>query len=280
MDDLRDLKKTMRQRLGISERQLNRLIAAKEQEKLFPRDLATLALAAERNIAIRAYATAEDLAILRGTSPAPAAASPTASTVVASPARPRRFSASSATTTARPRRGRRVMVVHGRNEPLRKAMFAYLESLDLIPMDWNAGIKAAKLANPSVQEIVNALFDQATAVVVLLTPDDEARLLPEFHKPNDPTWETDLTPAARPNVLFEAGMAISSHPKQTVIVQVGHVRPFSDIIGSYITHMDGSINKRRELYIKLDNAGCAVVTDSDRWRKAGDFKLKEAKKSG
>ena len=163
------------------------------------------------------------------------------------------------------------MVVYGRDGDAKIAMFEFLESLDLKPMSWTQGISQTNIANPSVREIVDALFAKAVAVVVLLTPDDEARLKTEFHKKSDPAYEKELTGQARPNVLFEAGMAMSSHPERTVLTQIGTVRPFTDVGGIHITHLDNSIETRRELATKLANAKCQVDMDSDKWRDAGNF---------
>jgi predicted nucleotide-binding protein len=48
---------------------------------------------------------------------------------------------------------------------------------------------------------------KARAVLVLLSPDDEAKLRDLFISPSDGSFERELTPQARPNVLFEAGLA-------------------------------------------------------------------------
>jgi predicted nucleotide-binding protein len=165
------------------------------------------------------------------------------------------------------------MVVYGRNANAKRAMFDFLQSLDLKPMSWTQGISQTKIANPSVRQIVDALFAKAVAVVVLLTPDDQAELKPEFRKKNEPAHETQLTGQARPNVLFEAGMAMSSHPDHTVMTQIGDVTPFTDIGGIHITHLNNSIETRRELATKLINAKCQVDMDDDKWRTAGDFEL-------
>jgi len=59
-------------------------------------------------------------------------------------------------------------------------------------------------------------------VVVLITGDDRARLGTRFAEPNDPPEQTDPTPQARPNVLFEAGMAVGKYPELTVLVHLGY----------------------------------------------------------
>jgi predicted nucleotide-binding protein len=168
---------------------------------------------------------------------------------------------------------RRVFVVHGRNETLRQAMFIFLRSIGLDPIEWTEAVKWTESGSPYVDEILNVAFDRAQAIVVLMTPDDEARLRPEFQSENDPSHERDLTPQARPNVIFEAGMARGRDPKRTVLVQIGQLRPFSDIGGLHIVKLDNSTEKRQDLAMRLKTAGCPVKLDRTTWHKMGDFQI-------
>ena len=120
---------------------------------------------------------------------------------------------------------------------------------------------------------MEAGFKAAQAVVVLLTGDDEARLIEEFRKPNDPRHECDLTPQARANVLFEAGMAFGSHPKRTLLIELGdNLRPFSDTAGRHVIRFDGSSQAREILKNRLITAGCDVANDGRTdWQTDGDF---------
>ena len=83
-----------------------------------------------------------------------------------------------------------------------------------------------------------------------------------------------LTRQARPNVLFEAGMAFGRNPDSTILVQVGKVKPFSDVGGRHVLHLNYSYDARNEFVIKLRNAGCRVNTTGSDWTRAGDFRLK------
>ena len=74
--------------------------------------------------------------------------------------------------------------------------------------------------SPSISEILDAAFKKAQAVIVLLTGDDEVRLREEFRDTEDKDFEAVLTPQARPNVLFEAGMALGRYPDQTILVRI------------------------------------------------------------
>ena len=107
--------------------------------------------------------------------------------------------------------------------------------------------------------------------MVLLTPDDEARLRKPFWSDNDESYERRLTPQARPNVLFEAGMAMGRSPERTVVVQVGNVRPFSDFAGRHVIHLDNSTEKRQQFAQRLQNAGCPANLEGTDWHSIGDF---------
>lgn len=102
---------------------------------------------------------------------------------------------------------RRVFVVHGRNMAVRDDFFALLRSFGLEPIEWAEAVRETGKASPYIGEILDAAFSRAQAVAVLLTPDDEVRLTSSLHTENEPILETATHLQARPNVLFEAGMA-------------------------------------------------------------------------
>ena len=107
--------------------------------------------------------------------------------------------------------------------------------------------------------------------MVLLTPDDEAKLKDEFIKRSDPGFERKLTGQPRPNVLFEAGMAFGSQPDKTIIVQVGKIRPISDLSGRHVAHLTNSFESRHQLMVKLKGVGCPVDDTGSLWHTAGSF---------
>lgn len=166
---------------------------------------------------------------------------------------------------------RSVFVVHGRNENARDAMFAFLHAIGLDPIDWSDAVHETGEGSPYVGKVLDAAFRRARAIVVLFTPDDEVRLRDQWQREGDPPHETDLTGQARPNVLFEAGMAIGRNEKGTVLVELGELRPFSDIGGRHVLRLDDSLEKRRQLARRLETAGCAVNLDGENWCRAGRF---------
>lgn len=169
------------------------------------------------------------------------------------------------------RNPRAVFVVHGRNLVLRDAMFLFLRSIELQPIEWSSAIAATGKPTPYVGEILECAFRMAQAFVILFTPDDEGQLREEYREMTDPPHETSLVPQARLNVVFEAGMAIGQHPDRTVLVEVGSLRPFSDIDGLHVVRMDDSSQRRQELANRLKSAGCLVNLVGTDWHTAGDF---------
>ncbi len=170
-----------------------------------------------------------------------------------------------------PRDPRDLFVVHGRNGRARDALFPFLRAIGLRPLEWDEAIRATRKPTPYIGEILDAAFSQAHAVVVLFTPDDEARLKSQFCSESDPEYEICLTGQARPNVLFEAGMAMGRNAEQTVLVELGQLRPFSDISGLHVVRLDDDIQTWKELANRLETAGCPVNWDGIDWQNAGDF---------
>lgn len=165
---------------------------------------------------------------------------------------------------------RNVFVVHGRNDKLRRAMFEFLRSIGLNPIEWSMAVAMTETGAPYVGEILDAAFARVKAVVVLLTPDEIAYLQPTYGThPDDP--EAQPAPQARPNVLFEAGMALGRHPRHTVLVEVGEMRRFSDVTGRHAIRMTNEVARRQELAQRLQTAGCAVSLVGTDWHVAGDF---------
>jgi predicted nucleotide-binding protein len=166
---------------------------------------------------------------------------------------------------------KRVFIVHGRNSKARTALDTFLRSIGLEPLYFSeASYKTGKGA-PYIGEVLETAFSMAKVIIVLMTPDDKAYLQEAYQEPDDPIHEIELTPQARPNVLFEAGMALGQFPDNTILIQLGRLRPFSDIDGRHKILLDNSESKRRVLYKRLESLECSVSLQNDNWKTAGDF---------
>lgn len=260
----------LQKKLDISRRQVDRLISSKADELFLPRSQAAIVVATESGLGASRYASSEDLAAIRQ---AKGGNIPTIGSVSV-PIIPKGVSGIKA-KRSRPeshrRRGKSVFVVHGRNENLRRSLFQFLRAAGLNPIEWRKAIELTGKPSPFVAEILDAAFRHAVAVVVLLSPDDEAKLKNEYIRPQDPDYEKKLSGQARPNVLFEAGMAFGRSPDSTVLVQVGDVKPFSDVAGRHVVKLTNSAESRNELVVKLANAGCNVEISGSDWLREGDF---------
>ena len=166
---------------------------------------------------------------------------------------------------------RKIFVVHGRNSIARDSLFHFLRAIGLSPIEWSQATVLSAKGAPFISEILEKAFSEAQAIVVLITGDDEAKLRNEFIRDNDPQYEKTLTPQARPNVLFEAGMAFGTHPERTIIVELGETRPFSDIAGRHIIKLNNSSGRRQELAQRLESAGCLIDLSGTDWHSAGEF---------
>ena len=172
--------------------------------------------------------------------------------------------------TRPPAGAREVFVVHGRNMVARNAMFEFLRAVELRPLEWSELVTGTGEGSPYTGDVLKVAFSQAHAVVVLMTPDDEVRLREQLRKPNEAD-EAELKGQARPNVLFEAGMAMGRNEQRTVIVELGALRAFSDIAGRHTIRLDDTSERRQELAQRLKDAGCPVNLNGTDWHSAGDF---------
>jgi hypothetical protein len=165
---------------------------------------------------------------------------------------------------------RSVFVVHGRNEALRRAIFDFLRSINLSPMEWSYAVELTGEGSPYIGQVLDAALDHAAAIVVLMTPDEIAYLQPQYGD-GDEDPETKPAAQARPNVLFEAGMALGRDPRRTVLVEVGVIRPFSDVAGRHAIRLSNDTANRQELANRLKTAGCDVDLRGTDWHNTGDF---------
>jgi predicted nucleotide-binding protein len=105
------------------------------------------------------------------------------------------------------------------------------------------------------------------AVVAFFTPDEHV-ILREDHAAGEDTWRLQ----ARPNVLIEAGMALATHPKETILLVLGNQELPSDLHGRHFIRLDGTARPLKELADRLKTAGCAVELDgTSDWLSADRF---------
>jgi predicted nucleotide-binding protein len=164
---------------------------------------------------------------------------------------------------------RSVFLIQGRWHDAIEAMREFLGALDLKVIEWEQAVQATGKASPYIGEVLDAGFAMAHAAVVLMTPDDVACLHPQL-VPSSSEPEP-MTGQPRPNVIFEAGMAWQQFRDRTLLVELGHLRGFSDLDGVHTVRLDGSPQSRRAVASRLKSIGCAIDDSGDRWLSAGQF---------
>ena len=242
-------------------------------DRMLDRHLAALVLASENDINVHKYSNSEERAQIRNSigglkSPQPSASIPSSSVEEVS-----RLSNRTKRVKARSKaKDNSVFVVHGRNDALRKSLFDFLRSLGLNPLEWSKAVLLAKGANPQIDSILDTAMSRVQAVVVLFSPDDEARLKDEFCTKEEKWTEGKLQGQPRPNVIFEAGLALGRHPGKTLLIQVGKVRGFTDIAGKHLIRLTNDFEKRNDVANRLRKIGCDVDTRGSDWTETGDFR--------
>lgn len=166
---------------------------------------------------------------------------------------------------------KKVFVVEGRNDKINRAMFDFLSSLGLEPIEWEQARAATGEATPFIGEILDCAFKMAQAIVVLLTPDEETTLCKALRcEEGDDVRRFQ----PRPNVIFEAGAAMAINPDRTILVSFGNTYAWTDISGRHLLKMDNTSEKRTTLCGRLRTAGCNFSTEGKtRWLSAGDFNI-------
>jgi len=177
--------------------------------------------------------------------------------------------------TANPKK---VFVVHGRNEKVKREVFAFLRAIGLSPIPWEKAVREASSSSPYIGEVLEVMLREAQAVVVLLTGDDEARLISsEFLIEDEKDKQYfSLHYRPRPNVVFEAGMAFSAwQADRTILVEVGEVRICQALTGRNRIKLSNRMKHRWQFANSLQAAGCAVnIPSLERLREIGNFNFK------
>ncbi len=172
---------------------------------------------------------------------------------------------SQATTFATNRKA--VMVIYGHDYEARDALFDWLRAIGLQPREWNQLVTGTGTASPYISQVLDHAFQQAQAVIALFTPDE--RVLSAAASSSDPrAWRLQ----ARPNVLFEAGMALVSHPTRTVLALLGSQELPSDLAGRpYIRLSPTDSAPLHDLARRLEQAGCEINLSGNDWLKPSRF---------
>lgn len=261
----------LERKLGLSRSQVNRRISDEVASKHLPRKLAAISLASQCRLPLHRFATDDELAQLRGIGPIHQAERASPAVVVdRTPLR----SLTKAKKAPKPTKDNSMFVVHGRDVTLNRDMYAFLSSIGIVPMEWDHAIKAAKGgANPIVGDVISQAMDRVQGVMILFSPDEESKIKSKLASESDKRKNLHLKGfQPRPNVIFEAGLALGAHSDKTILVQVGDIRDISDIAGKHMVHLSNSFADRKRLADRLESKlKFKVDITGTTWQGIGDF---------
>jgi predicted nucleotide-binding protein len=166
---------------------------------------------------------------------------------------------------------RQVFIVHGRDGELTKNFSDLLRAVRLEPLEWETLVKATGSTAPYLGQVVARAPHLAQATLVLLSPDDVVELHSDLFLDNDPPQERARSGQARPNVLFELGLALMAYPERTILVEVGQMRSVADLAGVNVIRFDGSAVAIKKVLDRLEQAGCPVDPAGTDWLDTGRF---------
>jgi predicted nucleotide-binding protein len=163
-------------------------------------------------------------------------------------------------------------IIHGRETQLKDALKAFLISLGIEPVDFDA-VRARLAGAVTVDRVVQEGMHRTDFVIALFDPEDYSSLAPRFRgavpTPDDVRWQP------RPNVIFEAGIAFGQNPSRILIVRTCALPPFSDLSGVHFIGLTNDRSGRETLkntiLATLTKVGCSVPAHGNGWETAGDF---------
>lgn len=201
------LRAAIQKKLGnVTPRRVNQLIAQVAADELVSRRAASMLLARKLKVNFNKHATPEDRAEMRGHT--------VIQTQIDEPAPPQPLPAiRNSKQNVRTTKTNTIFVVHGRDHKLNEDMFNFLRALGLNAVEFSQAIADTAGANPNITKIVKGALKRAQGVLVMFSPDEEARLKTKFRTPRD---SKTLEGQSRLNVIFEAGIALGAHPEKTL----------------------------------------------------------------
>lgn len=140
------------------------------------------------------------------------------------------------------------------------ALFDCLRAMGLQPQEWGQLIQQSQVGSPYIGAVLEEAFKNVQAVVAFFTPDEH--VIPRAsYAAGQEEWRLQ----ARPNVLIEAGMALATHPRETILLVLGSQELPSDLSGRHFIRLDGTMIPLKNLGDRLRTAGCAVELGGTDW---------------
>lgn len=163
-----------------------------------------------------------------------------------------------------------VFIIHGRNTKARDEMGVFLRACGLRPLNFS-DIRSEMGGTPTIADIVEEGMARARVSwpcsQATNTLNSVLNSEPKKTKANAVSrWQ------ARPNVIFEAGMAFGKDRDRVVFVLLGDPELFTDVAGIHVLKpTNDSTGDRAVLRDTLRKGMKCEVEDSNDWMKSGDF---------
>ena len=165
-----------------------------------------------------------------------------------------------------------VLIISGKDQKLTGDIRHFLRTIGLRPVE-PQGRFPRGVSDP--HEALQTAINASCAIVVVLTGEDEARLLQQWYiSDDDKEYELKSYPQPRLNVLFGAGFAFAKRPSRnkTILVKRGRIRLCRYFEGHrFLVELDDSFEQRYSFIKMLRGVGCAVDLSSNEWLDVGDF---------
>lgn len=156
-----------------------------------------------------------------------------------------------------------VLVIWGQNDAAKIEVFGFLKGAGFSPVDLGSVVVRTGKNAPSANEVLHTAFATVQAVVIVFTGDDMAVSKGNLKR------EQELSPQPRADLLFIAGVAAGINADRTIVVALGKLRPFADLLGRHVMLLTNKQESRNSFMTRLQIAGCRP-TMSD-WTIKGDF---------
>jgi|GEM_PF-3961398 len=174
---------------------------------------------------------------------------------------PKKSETENTMTNVPPGKPDRVFIIHGRNGALLDELRQWFDSLGLHAKGFE-DLRVELGGSPTIMQVIEKGMTEARAIVALITPDEVAYLRPEFHRDRDMPVDRERW-QARPNVIFEAGMAFAmAGTKRTLLLVAGNAELFTDVSGIHYLSVPHDAASRDRLKTALRNMGCEIRDDS------------------
>jgi predicted nucleotide-binding protein len=155
---------------------------------------------------------------------------------------------------------KKVMVIYGHDVAANTALLDCLRAMGLQPQEWGQLIQQSQVGSPYIGAVLDEAFKSVQAVVAFFTPDEHVLTRARFEAGDD-RWRLQ----ARPNVMIEAGMALATHPRETILLVLGEQELPSDLSGRLFIRLDSTGIPLKLLSERLKTAGCAVDLSGTDW---------------